>query len=60
MFCYNFIMNRLEEIFKQGRLLFVDKVRSKYVGDKIRVFKPSVVLRSSLALAMGYAAVRTF
>jgi len=51
-------MNRLEELVKQGKLFFVPKQYPKYVGDKIRVFKPSVLLKASLAVGVLYSGLR--
>jgi hypothetical protein len=51
-------MNRLEELVKQGKLFFVPKQYPKYVGDKIRVFKPSVILKLSLVAGVVYAGSR--
>lgn len=42
-------MNRLEELFQQGRLLFTPKAYPKYINNKLRVFKPSVFLKIGLA-----------
>jgi len=46
-------------LVRQGKLLFVAKSYPKYAGDnKIRVFKPSSVLRVALLFTTLYAATR--
>ena len=52
-------MDRFQELFKQGKLLFVGKVYPKYTANnKIRVFKPSSVLRVTLLFTALYTATR--
>jgi hypothetical protein len=53
-------MNRLEELFQQGRLLFTPKVYPKYLNNKLRVFKPSVLLQIGLATAAVFGLSRYF
>jgi hypothetical protein len=53
-------MNRFEELIAQGRLLFVAKVYPKYVKNKLRVFQPSVVLKTSLIAGAVYSLYRYF
>jgi hypothetical protein len=47
-------MERLTELFNQGRLLFVPKTHPKYTNNKLRVFKPSVILQTALGLTAIY------
>ena len=52
-------MDRFQELLKQGKLLFVGKIYPKYMANnKIRVFKPSSVLRVTLLFTTLYAATR--
>ena len=51
-------MNRFEELIQQGRLLFTPKVHPKYLNNKLRVFKPSTILKRSLVLSLLYAGYR--
>ena len=51
-------MNRFNELLEQGRLLFIPKQYPKYTNNKLRVFKPSNILKVSIAFTILYGGYR--